>query len=157
MIKMIAAIGQNNELGKNGDLIWPLKKDLRFFREITWGQDIIMGRKTFESLPHLLENRRHIVLSRNPVNIEGVTTYSDIRALIADYQDKDAFVIGGASVYASFMDYAEDLYITHIEETDPEADTFFPQFNPKEFKKVYIDEDFEDGILFKHILYKRRK
>ena len=156
MISIIAAVGQNNELGKNGELIWPLKKDLRFFREITWGQDIIMGRKTFESLPHLLENRRHIVLSKNQINVAGVTTYNNVQALITDFQDKNAFVIGGASVYESFMDYAESLYITQIEETDPEADTFFPEFDRSKFKKIYLDEDIENDIFFKHILYKRR-
>ena len=138
MISLIAAIGQNNELGKNGDLIWPLKKDLKFFREVTWGHEIIMGRKTFDSLPHLLENRQHIVVSRNQINVAGVITCNDINALIEEYQDRDAFVIGGASMYESFIEYAEKIYLTHIEETDPEA-------------------DIEDGILFRHVLYKRRK
>lgn len=157
MISLIAAIGQNNELGKNGDLIWPLKKDLKFFREVTWGHEIIMGRKTFDSLPHLLENRKHIVVSRNQINVAGVITCNDINALIEEYQDRDAFVIGGASMYESFIEYAEKIYLTHIEETDSEADTFFPNFDIRKFDRLPVDEDIEDGILFRHVLYKRRK
>ncbi len=156
MINMIAAIGQNNELGKNNKLIWPLKKDLEFFKEITWDHDVIMGRRTFESLPKLLAHRNHIVLSNKKINIEGVKVYNDMKAIIMDCKDKEAFVIGGAYVYKEFLEYAEKIFLTQIEAEDKDADTFFPQFNKKEFQRIYLDEDMENGILFKHVLYKRR-
>ncbi len=156
MINIIAAVGQNNELGKNNKLIWPLKKDLEFFREMTWDHDIIMGRRTFESLPKLLEHRNHIVLSNKNIDIEGVKTCNDVKALITDYKDKDAFVIGGAKVYKEFLEYTEKIFLTLIEAEDKNADSFFPKFDKREFKRIYLDEDVEDGILFRHVLYKRR-
>ena len=156
MINIIVAIGKNNEIGQNNELIWRLKKDLNFFRQTTWNKDIIMGRKTFESLPKLLPHRNHIVLTRKKIEIANVKIYNNIDMLIMEYMYKDAFVIGGGSIYKQFLKYAENMYITEIQDTCEEADTFFPLFKKENFKKTIIKEDEENGIKFKHALYKRR-
>ena len=112
MINMIAAVGQNNEIGKNGELIWPIREDLKFFRETTKGYPVIMGRKTFDSLPKVLDGRRNIVLTRQNIVLPNAEVRSYIRGLITEFKNIDAFVIGGESVYREFMPYTENIYLT---------------------------------------------
>lgn len=158
MINLIASTGQNNELGKSGKLIWPIKEDLKFFREKTIGHDIIMGRKTFESLPKLLEKRKHIVLTRGKITIPNVEIRNDIKNLITEYKNKDAFVIGGSTVYKQFIKYAQNIYLTEIEAIDLDADAFFPVFDKEKYIKTTLDEKYDETykVNYKHILYKRR-
>ena len=158
MINIIASVGQNNELGKKGDLIWPIKKDLKFFREKTIGHDIIMGRKTFESLPKLLEKRKHIILTRSNKIIPNAEIRSYVRGIVLDYRDKDAFVIGGQSVYRSFIDYASNIYLTEIDDMCKDADAYFPKFDKKKYIREIIDEDYDEkyDVNYRHVLYKRR-
>lgn len=94
---IIAAIGRNNELGKNNGLIWSLPNDLKFFKEKTTGKTIIMGRKTFESLPRMLPNRKHIVLSSSDNFPEGVESFDSLEELFQAYKnlEDEMFVIGG--------------------------------------------------------------
>ena len=111
---IIAAIGKNNELGKDNNLIWHLPNDLKFFKETTTGKTIIMGRRTFESLPRMLPNRHHIVLSSSEDFPEEVTVYKTLEELLEDLKDKDEemFIIGGASIYKTFIDYCDKMYLT---------------------------------------------
>ena len=103
---IIAAIGKNNELGRNNELIWHLPNDLKFFKEITTGHTIIMGRKTLESLPKLLPNRHHIVLSSKEKFEEPIEHYKTLKNLLESLKDREEemFVIGGASIYKEFID-----------------------------------------------------
>ncbi len=158
MINLIASTGQNRELGKNGKLIWPIKDDLRYFRSVTIDHDIIMGRKTFESLPKLLDRRHHIVLTRNKIDNIEVEVENNIKALIARYKDIDAFVIGGASIYKQFIDYAENIYLTEIEATCEQADAYFPNFDKEKYIKEIIKENYDDknNLKYNYVLYKRR-
>ena len=157
-IKIIAAIGKNNELGKDNQLIWPISADLKFFKNQTMGYDIIMGRKTFETLPHLLEGRRHLVLSRKPLIIEGVIVCSNIDELLENYQGKDAFVIGGAGIYKEFLKYAKEMYLTQIDAECKEADAYFPVFDKEDYEIEILGEghDKKINVSYKHVLYKRR-
>ena len=157
-INIIAAIGKNNELGKDNDLTWKIKDDLKFFKEKTMGHDIIMGRKTFESLPRLLQGRRHIVLTKHPKIIPDVIVYDSVEELVERYTQNDAYVIGGASVYQAFLEYAEKMYLTEIEAECQEADVYFPTFDEKDFIKTDLEEKYDDklNIKYKHVLYKRR-
>lgn len=157
-INIIAAIGKNNELGKEGKLIWSIPEDLKFFREITWGHDIIMGRKTFESLPNLLKGRRHIVLTRSKEFIPNVLVFDDIEKIIKNYQEKDAFVIGGGTIYKQFLNHTKNMYLTLIDKECNDADTYFPDFNEQEFDKINLNQGFDEklNIKYKHVLYKRR-
>ena len=136
MFTIIAAIGRSNELGKDGDLIWHLPSDMKFFRETTSGHTIIMGRKTFESLPKgALPNRRNIVLSRQDIEFPGAERFPSLEAALgACRADEEVFIIGGASVYHEALPLADKLCITHIEDTPAEADAFFPEIDPAEWQ-----------------------
>lgn len=156
---IIAAIGKNNELGENNNLIWHLPQDLKFFKETTMGKTIVMGRKTFESLPKLLPGRKHIVLSSSN-NFPGeVTVYHSIEEFIGNTSvlDEEIFVIGGASIYKAFVEYASKMYLTHIDATCKTADAFFPEFNNEEWDSEFIKDNEDKGITYKHVLYKRKK
>ena len=102
---IIAAVGKNRELGKDNHLIWHLPNDLKFFKRTTSGKTIIMGRRTFESLPKMLPNRKHIVLSSSSDFPEEVEVYNELKELLDAYKDTDEelFVIGGASIYRLFI------------------------------------------------------
>ena len=155
-LKIIAAIGKNNELGKDNKLLWNLKDDLKFFREKTNYQTIIMGRKTFESPPKLLPNRRHVVLSQSDNFPSEVIVYHQIQDLLENEQD--GFIIGGGKIYTLLLNYANKLYLTEIDKTYKDADTYFPNFDKSLFEtetlKTCYDE--KEDIHYKHVLYKRR-
>lgn len=155
-ISMIAAIGRNNELGKDNDLIFHFKSDMKFFRETTTGSTVVMGRKTFESLPKVLPNRRNIVISRNEdLKIEGAEVCQSVDEALGLCKNDNVFVIGGGKIYAEFLKYADKLYLTEIEADCPEADTFFPEFDKSQWKREVLAEHNENGVDFKHILYSK--
>ena len=160
-ITMIAAIGKNNELGKNNDLIWHFKEDMKFFREQTINKPIVMGRKTLESLPKLLPKRKHIVLSRRkegfPEEVLVIDSKEELLKWIEDYQD-EVMIIGGASIYQQFLNYSDKLVLTEIDAEDKEADVFFPEFNKEDFTSIQIGEEQEENnISYKHLIYTRKK
>ena len=129
MLKIIAAIGKNNELGSAGGLpSWKLKTDMERFKKLTEGQTVVMGRKTFESLPpkfRPLPNRENVVLTRDKNwQSEGVKVFDNLDDLT------DFWLIGGGNIYQQFLHLADELHITHVDGEFP-ADTFFP----------FIDED----------------
>lgn len=156
---IIAAIGKNNELGRNNELIWHLPNDLKFFKEITTGHTIIMGRKTLESLPKLLPNRHHIVLSSKEKFEEPIEHYKTLKNLLESLKDREEemFVIGGASIYKEFIDIVDKMYITEIDSECKEADAYFPEFNKSNWNRTIIKENEDNGITYKHVLYKRSK
>ena len=156
---IIAAIGKNRELGKDNSLIWHLPNDLRFFKETTTGKTIIMGRKTFESLPRMLPNRKHIVLSSSSDFPEEVIVYKELKELLDAYKDskEELFVIGGASIYKLFIDIADKLYLTEIDAECPSADAYFPEFNKDEYNREVLAENEDNGIKYKHVLYVKKR
>lgn len=158
-INIIAAVGKNNELGKNNDLVWRLKGDMKFFRDTTMGHSIVMGRKTFESLPKLLPGRKHIVISTNEIKNDEIELYKSIRDFLVKYQniDEDIFIIGGASIYKQFIDLASKLYLTEIDASDKDADVYFPEFNKEEWEREEIASNEDNSINYKHVLYKKKK
>lgn len=136
MISIIVAIAQNGAIGHKGDLIYHLPADLKRFKALTTGHTIIMGRKTFESLPKgALPNRRNIVLSRQEnIAFPGAEVYSTLeQALSHCSQEEKIYVIGGAQIYRQALDLANELEVTIVHDTPLQADTFFPDFraNPK--------------------------
>ena len=155
---IIAAIGKNNELGVNNDLIWSLPGDMKFFRKTTTGKTIIMGRKTFESLPKMLPNRTHIVLSSSNEFPNEVIVYHSLEDLLNDYNNspEEIFIIGGASIYKSFLDYSDKMYLTKINDSYSEADAYFPSFNENDYEQELLGENEDNNISYKHILYKRK-
>lgn len=156
-ISMIAAVGKNFELGKNNDLIWHFKEDMKFFKETTMGHPVIMGRKTFESLPKALPGRKNIVISANPeYKADGAEVVTSVEEAIklAEAENTDAFVIGGVRIYAEFLPYADNLYLTEINAECPDADTYFPDFNKSDYIKEIINFYDVDGTEFYHVIYK---
>lgn len=158
-INLIAAIGKNNEIGKNNDLIWKLKGDMKFFKEITIGHPVVMGRKTFESLPKCLPGRKNIVITTNEIRNEQIEIYRSIKEFLKAYKniEEEIFIIGGASLYNYFINIADKIYLTEIEKSDLDADTFFPTINKKNYDKYIINELEENNIQYKHVLYKIKK
>ena len=160
-ITMIAAIGKNNELGKNNDLIWRFKEDLNFFKEQTMGKPMAMGYKTFYSLRggKPLPGRKHIVLtSRNleeNSQIKIVRSLEELLDYIENYKD-EVMIIGGASIYKALIDYANKLVLTIIDAEDENADVFFPKINDEEWIKKELSSHEENNIKYKHLIYKRK-
>lgn len=140
MLSIIAAIGKNNELGKDNTLLWHLPVDMKSFRDTTRGHTVVMGRKTFESIGRPLPNRRNIVITRDAdyvkEGIEVMNSMESALALLAQQPEENIFIIGGAEIYKSFMPYVEKLYITHVESEFPEADTSFPTIDPTIWHKT---------------------
>ena len=151
---MIVAVGSNNEIGKNNDLLWYLPSDLKFFKATTMGRSIIMGRKTFQSLPKALPGRKNIVISSDAgFDAPGATVVTDLEAALRESETDEVFIIGGASIYKAYFPMADKLYITEVEFEDKEADVYFPEIDLSQWKKEILDEGEENGLKFKHILY----
>ncbi|WP_308567715.1 dihydrofolate reductase [uncultured Eubacterium sp.] len=155
-ISIIAAVGKNLELGKNNDLIWHFKEDMRFFKETTTDHTVVMGRKTFESLPKALPNRRNIVISSNPDYVaEGAEVVTDINDIYSLAENDEVFIIGGGKIYSRFINDADKLYLTEIDAAQPSADVYFPSFDKAEYVREVINNYCIDGINFSHVLYSK--
>lgn len=130
-IAMIAAVGPNLELGSHGELIWHISADLKNFKHLTTGHPVIMGRKTWESLPKRpLPGRLNIVLTRNAQSTEGAETACSVEEAIAKCENSSSpFIIGGEQIYRIMMPFATQLFITHIEATtNKDVDAWFPEY-----------------------------
>ena len=157
-INLIAAIGKNNELGINNDLIWKIKEDLKFFKETTMGYPVVMGRKTYESLPKILPGRKNIVISTTNIKNSEIEVYKSIRDFLVEYQNSndEIFIIGGASIYKAFIDLASKMYLTQIDSEEINADVYFPKFDISDWNKEIISNHEENNIKYSHVLYKRK-
>lgn len=131
MISIIAAIDRRRAIGHQNRLLYWLPNDLKRFKQLTTGHTIVMGRRTFESLPKgALPHRRNVVLSSQPVRYEGAEVFPSLEtALHSCPPDEQIFIIGGASVYRQALPLADALCLTEIEATAPEADAFFPEID----------------------------
>lgn len=132
MIILIAAVAENNALGKNNDLLWHLPNDFKRFKEITSGHHIIMGRKTFESFPKPLPNRTHVIITRQKNYVcEGCIVVQDLETALSICPKNEAvFVIGGGEIYAQSIHFADQLDLTRVHHSF-EADVYFPEIDPK--------------------------
>ena len=130
---MIAAVNRNHGLGKGNQLLYWLPNDLKRFKALTTGHTILMGRKTFESLPKgALPNRRNIVLSRQALQLPGAECFPSLEAALqACTDEEEVFIIGGASLYAAALPLADRLYLTEVDDSEREADVFFPALDPQ--------------------------
>lgn len=147
MISIIVAIAENYAIGKKGDLLCHMPTDLKHFKEITSGKTVMMGERTFFSLPkHPLPNRRNIVLTDVAgKTFEGAEAVYSIDEMVKCIQgEEEAFVIGGGMVYRQMMPLADKLYITHIHHSWEDADTFFPEIKESEWKLLNAERHFAD-------------
>jgi len=144
-ISIIAAVGKNRELGKENKLIWRVSADLRRVKELTTGHPIIMGRKTYESIGRPLPNRTNIIITRDQeYKADGcviVTSFEDAIEEAGAIENEEMFVFGGAEIYKIALSHTDRLYLTKINATDSEADSFFPEYS--EFTKII---DSETGV-----------
>ena len=147
MLSIIVAKAKNNIIGKDNKIIWHLPEDLKYFKNITTGHTIIMGRKTFESLGRVLPNRKHIIFSNNPSfnvndeNVKVVHSLLEIQDLIEGKEE--AFVIGGAMIYNFLMPYVKKMYVTEIDK-EFEGDTFFPKIDDNMWKETSREKGIKD-------------
>lgn len=144
MLSIIVAKASNDVIGGDNKLLWHISKDLKRFKEITSGHTIIMGRKTFESLPKVLPNRHHIVITRDKnykVDSPEVEVVNDINSIINRFQNstEEAFIIGGGEIYKSLLPKSDKLYLTRVYK-DFNGDTKFPEINPEDWFVDYESE-----------------
>ena len=137
-VAIIVAIAEGNAIGKDQQLLCHMPADLKRFKALTTGHTIIMGRKTFESLPHALPNRRNIVLSSQPkVNFPGCKVCTSLpEALACCTGEEEVFIIGGGQVYQQALSLTDKLYITYIHHAFPEATTFFPELDAAQWEET---------------------
>ncbi len=159
---MIAAIGKNRELGKDGQLIWRLPGDLQFFKKTTMGHPILMGHRTFDSLPGMLPGRKHYVVTRSADVGEkelSLVLVNDLTKFVSEHADdpEEIFVIGGGMIYWEMLKYCDKLYLTEVDAEESTADTFFPEFDKNEFDREVLGEGEDGGIKYVFALYTRKE
>ena len=149
ILSFIAAVSENNAIGRHNGLPWELPEDLRFFKRITIGKPVIMGRKTFESLGKPLPGRLNIVLSENKQLTlpEGVLRYDNIDSVVEKLENEnteEAFIIGGGKIFASCLPYADRMYITRVHTVIEDADAFFPEVDHTHWRLVWVEKHTAD-------------
>lgn len=161
-ITMIAAVGENNALGKDNDLLWHLPDDFKRFKQLTTGHSIIMGRKTFESFPKPLPHRTHIIVTRDAnytINHEKcVVTHSLEEAIKLTVGDNNPFIIGGGEIYKQGEKFANRLEITRVH-ANFDADTFFPEVDESIWRLIaseYHPMDEKHNYDFTYLTYLRK-
>ncbi|WP_300569759.1 dihydrofolate reductase [Flavobacterium sp.] len=160
MITLIAAAGENNELGKDNDLLWHLPNDFKRFKTLTSGHYIIMGRKTFESFPKPLPNRTHIIITRNKnYDVpEGCFVVNSIeKALDICPKNETIYIIGGGEIYKQSIDLADCIELTRVHSTF-EADAYFPEIDAKKWAletSEFHDKDEKHAFSFTFETYKK--
>lgn len=154
MFSLIAAIGKNNELGHNNQLIFHIKEDMKFFKDTTEGHKVVMGHKTWDSLPGKLKNRENIVISRHDFDGPDKIIH-DIDQFITEHENtpEEIFIIGGGTVYYQFLPHAKHIYLTEVDASAPEATTFFPEFDKTNYHQELIRKGTENGLDYSIIKY----
>ena len=158
-MNVIVAVDRDWAIGKDGDQLIYISEDLKHFKALTTGHSVILGRKTLATFPggRPLKGRRNLILSRNPgFAPEGAEVFQDLETLLAAAPE-DAFVVGGASVYAALLDKCDTAYVTKIGGRFPEADCYFPDLDA--LSEWYVAEEGpeleEEGVTFRYVTYKR--
>jgi dihydrofolate reductase len=162
MISIIVAVSEDWGIGKNNELLWHISEDLKRFKRLTTGNTVIMGKKTWESLPRKpLPGRKNIVLTDDPLETiqDAVTAYSIEDALTKCEKTEEIFIMGGGSIYRQFMLIADRLYITHVHKKAP-ADIYFPEIDLKIWKATEKEEfaaNETNTIAYTYTIYERKK
>ena len=159
MLSIIACISQTNRaIGYQNRLLYHIKSDLTRFRELTTGHTIIMGRKTYESLPNgALPHRRNIVVSNSMKEMKGCEVYPNLEAALkAAESPQETFIIGGESIYRQSLPAAHKLYLTVVDDTPQQADAFFPEINPEEWELIEKEMRNENGLSFSFLTYLKK-
>ena len=161
MISIIVAVSEDWGIGKDNELLWHISEDLKRFKSLTFGNTIIMGKRTWESLPRRpLPGRKNIVLTDKEDELieNSVTAYSIEDALGKCEKNEEIFIIGGGSIYRQFMPVADRLYITHVHKKAP-ADIYFPEIDLKIWEITEKEEfktEGENSIPYTYTIYERK-
>ena len=159
-LNIIAAVAENGAIGKDNSLLWHLREDMRYFRRVTLGHPVIMGRKTFESIgSRPLPGRMNVVISRNPSLLlpQGVARAESLQDAIVRFGAEETFIIGGGQIYREAMPLAGRLLITRVLLSPEGADTFFPSIDSRHWSLVSksdIMKDEDSGIRFRFEEYR---
>jgi dihydrofolate reductase len=166
LVSLIAAVAANRVIGRDGAMPWRLPADMAYFKRLTMGHPVIMGRKTFMTLKKALTGRLNIVLSRDPaftaagaIAARSVDEALDAAARALQPDNPEAFVIGGAQIYALFLPRADRLYITHVDQ-DMVGTELFPELDLSEWKIVHSEAGAADGanpLPHRFVVYERKK
>ena len=159
ILSMIVAMGENHAIGKDGGMPWHLPADLKYFKRVTMGKPIIMGRKTFDSIGKPLPGRRNLVITRSTdFEAEGVEAFDSPETALAAVEGvEEAMIIGGGRIYAELLPKAERLYVTFIH-ADFDADTFFPELG-NEWQEISREDhaaDESNPVATSYVVLERR-
>ena len=162
IISLVVAAAENNAIGKDQKLLWCLPNDMKFFKNVTWGMVVIMGRKTLEALGKPLKGRKNIVITRQSLNTGGaviVKSLEDALSAAKGMDVKEVMVIGGGEIYKLALPKANRIYITRVHAKPEDADTYFPEFSEKEWKLVSkkdYDADSKHEYAYSFQLWERK-
>jgi len=157
MIGLIVARSKNNVIGKNGQIPWKIKGEQKQFKELTTGNVVVMGRKSYEEIGHPLPNRKNIIVSKSK-NFAGenLITVGSLQEAIAISSGENVYISGGYGLFKEALPLVDIMYITEVDITIDNGDVFFPEFNESEFDKT-IGEIGGDDIKYTRTVYTRKK
>lgn len=159
-IALVAVVAADGAIGRNGDLLWHIPEDLRHFKQVTSGGAVIMGRKTWESLPKKpLPGRLNIVMTRRKDYApDGAVVVSSLEEAVEKAKDNEIFIIGGGEIYTKFLPWANKLILTEVALESQDADTFFPPFDRDEWEVADKEGPFvsDKGVPYSFVTYVRK-
>ena len=157
MIALIVARSKNNVIGRNGKIPWSIPGEQKQFRELTTGNIVVMGRKTFEEIGHPLPNRNNIVISRNAqYPFDNLIVVPSLNNALEYYSEGDIYIAGGYNLFKEAIDIVDKMYITEIDLVIENGDVFFPPFQEEDFNVQLLEEN-HDTIPYKRLVYSRKK
>ena len=157
MIGLIVARSKNNVIGKNGEIPWNIKGEQKQFKELTTGNAVIMGRKSFEEIGKPLPNRKNIIVSRNEkFSGENLITVSSLQEALELTKGEKVFVAGGCGLSEEALPLVDVMYITEVDIEIEDGDVFFPEFDETEFEKTVIESGGEE-VRYTRVIYRRRR
>lgn len=161
MVNIIVAVADNGAIGKDNSLLWHIREDLKYFKKVTMGCPVIMGRRTFESIGRPLPGRQNIVVSKSGTYAlpEGVLPAGSLEEAVSKAEGDEMFVIGGGQIYRQALPLADSLYVTEVHVTVEDADTFFPEIDAgqwEEESRTAPQTDAESGIEYEFVVYRRK-
>ena len=163
-INIIACLDQNGAIGYKNQLIFHIRKDMERFKQLTLNHTIVMGRKTYDSLPHgALPLRRNIVITQQEIQLENCEVYHSLTDALDKCTDDIIFIIGGESIYKQCLNLADNLYLTIVDKKMPKADTYFPSINSENWEIIdkeqfkEIDDAKKEIFSFSFITFKNNR
>ena len=157
MIALIVARSKNNVIGRNGKIPWSIPGEQKQFRELTTGNIVVMGRKTFEEIGHPLPDRKNIVISRNAqYSYDNLIILPSLNDALEYYSEGDIYIAGGYNLFKEAIGIVDKMYITEIDLVIENGDVFFPIFQEEDFNVQLLEENHE-SIPYKRLVYSRKK